>query len=167
MPTVHPCLWFDTQAEEAARFYVSVFPNSKVDRVARYGEAGAKAAGRPQGSVMTVEFRLDGQRFLALNGGPGFPFTQAVSLVVPCRDQKEVDRYWDALSKGGEEMPCGWVKDRYGLSWQVTPTVLMDLVNDSDPAKAERAFAAMLTMKKLDVAAIQRAAKGERAAKGR
>ena len=160
MGPIHPCLWFDTQAEEAARFYASVFPNSKVVRIAHYGEAGAKAAGRRKGSVMTVEFELDGQRLLALNGGPGFPFSQAVSLVVPCKDQKEVDRTWAALSKGGEEMPCGWVRDRFGLSWQVTPTVLMDLVNDPDPAKAERAFAAMLTMKKLDVAAIERAAKG-------
>ena len=158
MPKIYPCLWFDSQAEEAAAFYTSVFPNSKVVRVSRYGESGAQASGRPKGSVMTVEFLLDGQPFVALNGGPIFKFTEAISLTVDCKDQKEVDEYWAKLSKGGEEVACGWLKDRFGLSWQIVPTALPRLLHDRDPARAERAMAAMLGMKKIDVAVLERAA---------
>ena len=161
MRPIHPCLGFKTEAEEAAAFYVSIFPNSKVLRTARYGESGAKVTGLPKGSVMTVEFDLDGQVFLAINGGPT-GFSQAISLVIECEDQKEIDRYWAALSKGGQEMPCGWVKDRFGLSWQVQPEALADMVQDPDPKKAERAFAAMLTMKKIDLAALKRAFEGKK-----
>jgi predicted 3-demethylubiquinone-9 3-methyltransferase (glyoxalase superfamily) len=160
MPDVHPCLWFDTQAEEAASFYVSVFPNSKVGRVTRYGEAASKAAGRPKGSVLTVEFMLDGKPFMALNGGPVFQFSQAISLCVPCKDQKEIDHYWEKFLKGGEEMPCGWVKDRFGLSWQVFPAEIMKMHADPDEKKRERVMAAMLKMKKMDLAALKRAYDG-------
>ncbi len=157
MPQIHPCLWFDDRAEEAATFYASIFPNSKVGRVTRYGEAGAKVAGRPKGSVMTVEFELDGQPFVALNGGPIFPFTEAISLSVPCKDQQEIDRYWERLSEGGEKGPCGWLKDRFGLSWQVVPTVLPEMLADRDAARSDRVMAAVLGMTKLDLAAIERA----------
>ena len=156
MPTITPNLWFDTQGLEAAEFYVSVFPNSKVTDVTHYGEAGP----RPAGMVLTVEFELDGQRFVAINGGPEFRFTEAVSFSIACADQDEVDYYWSKLSEGGNEGPCGWLKDRYGLSWQVTPTVLLDLIKDPDEARGQRAMKAMLGMKKIDVAAIQAAADG-------
>jgi predicted 3-demethylubiquinone-9 3-methyltransferase (glyoxalase superfamily) len=154
MQRITPSLWFDTEAEEAADFYVSVFKNSQVLNVSRYGEAGP----RPAGTVMTVDFELDGQQFIALNGGPEFPFTEAVSLQVNCETQEEVDRYWSVLSEGGEEGPCGWLKDRYGLSWQIIPVALAELLNDPDAAKAQRAMAAMLQMKKIDVAALRAAA---------
>jgi predicted 3-demethylubiquinone-9 3-methyltransferase (glyoxalase superfamily) len=154
MQRITPSLWFDTEAEEAADFYVSVFKNSQVLNVSRYGEAGP----RPAGTVMTVDFELDGQQFIALNGGPEFPFTEAVSLQVNCETQEEVDRYWSVLSEGGEEGPCGWLKDRYGLSWQIIPVALVELLNDPDAAKAQRAMAAMLQMKKIDIAALQAAA---------
>jgi predicted 3-demethylubiquinone-9 3-methyltransferase (glyoxalase superfamily) len=154
MQRITPSLWFDTEAEEAADFYVSVFKNSQVLNVSRYGEAGP----RPAGTVMTVDFELDGQQFIALNGGPEFPFTEAVSLQVNCETQEEVDRYWSVLSEGGEEGPCGWLKDRYGLSWQIIPVALAELLNDPDAAKAQRAMAAMLQMKKIDIAALQAAA---------
>jgi predicted 3-demethylubiquinone-9 3-methyltransferase (glyoxalase superfamily) len=161
MLKIHPCLWFDDQAEEAVAFYASVFPKSKVGAVTRYGEAGARQSGRPKGSVMTVEFELDGQRFTALNGGPTFRFTEAISLVVTCRDQREIDDYWRKLTAGGgEEGPCGWLKDRFGLSWQVVPKVLPEMLEDEDPKKAERVMAALLTMGKLDVAALERAYEG-------
>ncbi|MFH1568119.1 MAG: VOC family protein [Gemmatimonadota bacterium] len=153
MPRIAPFLWFDTQAEEAARFYTSIFPGSRIRRVTRYGEAGPG----PAGTVMTVEFELDGQPVIALNGGPRFQFSEAVSLSVDCRTQEEVDRYWNALSDGGEEGPCGWLKDRYGLSWQVNPTVLGDMLSDPDPARSRRVMEAMLDMGKLDIAALQRA----------
>lgn len=156
MPTITPFLWFDTQAEEAARFYVSVFKNSRIVSTSRYGEAGPGA----KGTVMTVEFELAGRRFIALNGGPQFKFTEAVSFSVECQTQQEVDEYWRTLSEGGEEGPCGWLKDRFGLSWQVNPTVLGDMLSDPDPAKAKRAMQAMLTMKKIDIAALQRAYDG-------
>jgi len=156
MQRITPCLWFDTEAEDAADFYVSVFKNSQVVSVSRYGEAGP----RPAGTVMTVDFELDGQAFIALNGGPEFPFTEAVSLQVDCETQEEVDRYWSVLSEGGEEGPCGWLKDRYGLSWQVVPKQLLEWILDPDTAKAERTFAAMLQMKKLDIAALERAHDG-------
>jgi predicted 3-demethylubiquinone-9 3-methyltransferase (glyoxalase superfamily) len=157
MNTIQPCLWFDHQAEEAASFYVSIFRNSKITAVSRYGEAGAQASGRPKGSVMTVAFELDGQPFVALNGGPIFKFTEAISLMVNCRDQKEVDAFWEKLSKGGEEGPCGWLKDKFGLSWQVVPTALPKMLQDKDPEKTERVMAAMLQMKKIDVAGLKRA----------
>jgi len=154
MQSITPSLWFDTEAEDAANFYVSVFKNSQVLNVSRYGEAGP----RPAGMVMTVDFELDGQGFIALNGGPDFPFTEAVSLQVNCETQEEVDRYWSVLSEGGEEGPCGWLKDRFGLSWQIIPVALSELLNDPDAAKAQRAMAAMLQMKKIDIAALRAAA---------
>lgn len=154
MPRITPTLWFDTQGEDAARFYVSVFPNSKITNVARYGDAGP----RPAGTVMTVEFELDGLPYLVLNGGPQFTFNEAVSFTIECADQAEVDHYWTKLSEGGEEGPCGWLKDRFGLSWQVVPAALNALVSDPDEARAQRAMAAMLGMKKIDVAALYAAA---------
>ena len=156
MPTITPNLWFDTQAEEAAEFYVSVFPNSKITDVSHYGEAGPREAGM----VLTVDFVLDGQRFTAINGGPQFTFDEAVSLLIECADQDEVDHYWEKLTDGGEESQCGWLKDRYGLSWQVVPSGMNDVMNDPDPARADRAMKAMLGMRKLDVAALQAAADG-------
>ena len=154
MQKITPFLWFDTQAEEAAKFYASVFPNSKILKTARYGEAGPG----PKGSVMTVEFELDGQRMIALNGGPPFKFTEAISLVVDCKDQKEVDHYWNRLLQGGKESQCGWLKDRYGLSWQIVPTVLGELLSAPDAKKAKRVMEAMLKMKKIDIAALKSAA---------
>jgi predicted 3-demethylubiquinone-9 3-methyltransferase (glyoxalase superfamily) len=156
MSTITPFLWFDNQAEEAARFYTSVFPNSKLGTISRYGEAGP---GTP-GSVMTVDFELDGEQFTALNGGPEFTFTEAISFQVSCETQDEVDRYWSTLSEGGEEGPCGWLKDRFGLSWQIVPTALPQLLGDPDREKAQRAMAAMLKMGKLDIAELERAAEG-------
>jgi predicted 3-demethylubiquinone-9 3-methyltransferase (glyoxalase superfamily) len=153
---ITPNLWFDTQAEEAAEFYCSVFPDSRVVTVARYTEAGPG----PAGTVMTVEFELDGQRFVGINGGPQFPFTEAVSLQVTCADQDEVDRYWERLGAGGEEGPCGWLKDRYGLSWQVVPPGMEELFADPDPSRARRAMEVMFTMTKLDLAALRAAADG-------
>lgn len=150
------CLWFDTQAEEAATFYTSVFKNSRITNVAHYGEAGPREAGM----VMTVSFELDGQPFTAINGGPEFPFTEAVSLEIICESQAEVDEYWSRLGDGGEEGPCGWLKDRYGLSWQVVPEGMYELLDDPDSARTERAMAAMLQMGKLDLAELQRAADG-------
>ena len=154
MQKITPFLWFDTQAEEAAKFYASIFPNSKILKTARYGEAGPG----PKGSVMTVEFELDGQRMIALNGGPHFKFTEAISLSVDCKDQKEVDHYWTKLSQGGQESQCGWLKDRYGLSWQVNPAILGQLLAGPDAKKAKRVMEAMLKMKKLDIAALKAAA---------
>ena len=153
MQRISPFLWFDTQAEEAATFYASVFRNSKVHKITRYGDAGPG----PKGSVMTVEFELDGQPFIALNGGPHFKFNEAVSFSVDCGDQREVDEYWAKLSAGGEEGPCGWLKDKYGLSWQINPRVLGEMLGDPDPAKAKRVMEAMLKMKKIDIAALKRA----------
>jgi predicted 3-demethylubiquinone-9 3-methyltransferase (glyoxalase superfamily) len=147
-------LWFDTEGEEAAEFYTSVFPNSKILDVSRYGEAGP----RPAGTVMTVNFELNEQEFLALNGGPDFTFSEAISFQVFCEDQAEVDRYWAALSEGGEEGPCGWLKDRFGLSWQIVPTRLSELLSDPDPERSQRAMKAMLGMKKIDIAELERAA---------
>ncbi|HEX8972023.1 VOC family protein [Oryzihumus sp.] len=151
---ITPNLWFDTQAEEAAAFYVSVFKNSRVVSVSHYTDAGP----RPAGMVLAVEFELDGQRFVGINGGPEFTFDEAVSLQVSCEDQAEVDYYWERLSDGGEEGPCGWLKDRFGLSWQVVPTELEELIRDGDPARAQRAMRALLGMRKLDVAALRAAA---------
>ena len=151
-------LWFDHEAEEAARLYVSLFPDSKILNIARYGEAGPG----PKGSAMTVNFQLAGQEFIALNGGPMYKFTEAVSLMVHCEDQKEVDGLWNRLTAdGGEESMCGWLKDKYGLSWQIIPTALFRLIGDSDPEKARRATEAMLQMKKIDIAALERAHAGK------
>ncbi|MER5768202.1 VOC family protein [Streptomyces sp. NPDC001985] len=157
MPTVTPNLWFDTQGEEAATFYVSVFPNSGITNITHYGEAGP----RPAGTVLTVEFVLDGQPYTAINGGPEFTFTEAISLMINCAGQDEVDHYWYSLSDGGEEGPCGWLKDRYGLSWQVAPTVLGELLADPDQDRAQRAMRAMLGMKRIDIAGLLRAADAE------
>ncbi len=155
MPAITPFLWFDNQAEEAAEFYVSVFPGSKIINTTRYGAAGP---GQP-GSVITVDFQLDGTAFTALNGGPAFDFTEAVSFQIDCADQAEVDHYWDGLlADGGEESQCGWLKDRFGLSWQVVPRQLASLLGDPDPGRAARATQAMLGMRKLDIAALQAAA---------
>jgi predicted 3-demethylubiquinone-9 3-methyltransferase (glyoxalase superfamily) len=151
---ISPCLWFDTEAEEAARFYTSVFPGSRVVDVQHYGSAGP----REEGMVMIVEFELGGRRFLALNGGPEFTFNEAVSFEILCDSQEEVDRYWELLGEGGEHGPCGWLKDRFGVSWQVVPRRLNELVADPDREKAQRVIAAMLQMRKLDVAALEAAA---------
>ncbi len=154
MHEITPCLWFDTEGEEAATFYTSVFPNSRIVEVARYGSAGP----RPEGTVMTVLFDLDGQRFLALNGGPEFTFSEAISFQVSCKTQEEVDAYWSKLSEGGEEGPCGWLKDKFGLSWQIVPKVLVELLGDPDREKSQRVMAAMLKMKKIEIDALERAA---------
>jgi predicted 3-demethylubiquinone-9 3-methyltransferase (glyoxalase superfamily) len=154
MNEINPCLWFDTEGEAAAEFYTSVFPNSRILNVARYGSAGP----RPEGTVMAVSFELDGKKFTALNGGPEFTFDEAISFQVMCNDQDEVDAFWSQLSEGGEEGPCGWLKDKFGLSWQIVPTRLFDLLGDPDPEKAQRAMAAMLEMKKIVIADLERAA---------
>jgi len=159
-PRISVCLWFDDQAEEAAKFYVSIFENSRIGRIARYDRATATAAGRPEGSVMTVEFELDGQELMALNGGPVFKFTEAMSLVVSCGTQDEVDHFWEKLSAGGREVQCGWLKDRFGVSWQIVPTVLPEMLQDKDPEKSKRVMAAMLTMKKIDVQTLTNAYEG-------
>ena len=157
MPAITPNLWFDTQGEDAAKFYVSIFPNSSIDNVSHYGEAGP----REPGTVLTVDFTLDGTRFTAINGGPEFSFDEAVSFLIPCKDQDEIDRYWKRLlADGGQESQCGWLKDKYGLSWQVVPTVLDEMIADPDKEKAERAMKAMLGMVKLDIAELQRAFDG-------
>ncbi|HEX9835799.1 MAG TPA: VOC family protein [Alphaproteobacteria bacterium] len=160
---ITPCLWFDSEAEEAANFYVSLFENSRIKRISRYGKEGFEVHGRPAGSVMTVEFELAGQTFTALNGGPIFKFTEAVSFQVHCATQAEIDRFWSRLSEGGQEGPCGWLKDRYGLSWQVVPAVLPEMLLDPDPAKAQRVTKAFLQMKKFDIAALERAYQGRAA----
>jgi predicted 3-demethylubiquinone-9 3-methyltransferase (glyoxalase superfamily) len=156
MPRIIPNLWFDTQGQDAAEYYVSVFPNSRITDIQYYGEAGPG----PAGTVVTVEFELDGQPFVAINGGPQFVFDEAVSFMITCKDQAEVDHYWDELTDGGEESQCGWLKDRYGLSWQVVPDRLQELMTDSDPDRVTRATKAMLGMRKLDVAALEAAADG-------
>jgi len=157
MQKITPFLWFDNQAEEAANFYVSIFENSKVLSVTRYGEAGPG----PKGTAMTVAFELDGQSLTALNGGPHFNFTEAISFVIHCEAQEEVDHYWDRLTEGGSESQCGWLKDKFGLSWQVVPNVLSELFQDKDPAKSQRVMQAMLQMKKMDIATLKRAAEQE------
>jgi len=154
VPQITPNLWFDTQAQEAAEFYVSVFPNSKITDVTYYGEAGPG----PAGTVLTVAFELDGQAFVAINGGPHFTFDEAVSFEIACHDQAEVDRYWETLLDGGEASQCGWLKDRYGLSWQVVPTGMIELLNDPDRERTDRAMRAMLGMVKIDLAAVRAAA---------
>ena len=154
MQKITPFLWFDTEGEDAARFYTSVFPNSKIGEISRYGSAGP----RPEGTVMTVSFELDGQRFVALNGGPEFTFSEAVSFLVNCDTQDEVDSYWSALSEGGEEGPCGWLKDKFGLSWQIVPKRLPELLADPDRERAQRVMEAMLKMRKIEVDELERAA---------
>jgi predicted 3-demethylubiquinone-9 3-methyltransferase (glyoxalase superfamily) len=160
MQKITPFLWFDSEAEEAAGFYVSIFKDAQILSVVRYGESGSEAAGRPAGRVMTVSFQLQGQEFMALNGGPAFTFTPAISLMVSCRRQAEVDDLWAKLSEGGEPGQCGWLKDRYGLSWQIVPNVLSELLRDADAAKAERVMKALIPMTKLDIEALKRAAAG-------
>ena len=156
MQKISSCLWFDTEGEEAAAFYTSVFPNSRIVDVAHYGSAGP----RPEGTVMAVSFELNGQPFVALNGGPEFTFDEAISFQVHCDSQEEVDSFWNTLSEGGEEGPCGWLKDRYGLSWQIVPTVLFELLGDPDREKSQRVMAAMLEMKKIEIADLEQAASG-------
>jgi predicted 3-demethylubiquinone-9 3-methyltransferase (glyoxalase superfamily) len=150
---ISPFLWFDGQAEDAARFYISIFRNSKILKTARYGEAGPG----PKGTVMTVKFQLDGQEFIALNGGPHFQFSEAISFSIDCETQQEIDDYWQKLSAGGEEGPCGWLKDKFGVSWQVNPTILGEMLSDPDPQKAARVMQAMLKMKKMNIADLERA----------
>ncbi len=159
MQKITPFLWFDHQAEEAAKFYVSIFRKSKIVSVNRYGDAGARASGRPKGSVMTVAFELEGQPFVALNGGPAFTFSPAVSFVVNCRTQQEIDDLWEKLSENGEKMDCGWLKDRYGVSWQIVPAILGELVSDPDAEKSDRVMQALMQMKKIDAEVLKKASK--------
>jgi predicted 3-demethylubiquinone-9 3-methyltransferase (glyoxalase superfamily) len=158
---ITPCLWFDGQAEDAAKFYVSVFKNSKIGRISHYGKAGQEVHGGKPGSVMAVDFELEGQKFAGLNGGPQFKFSEAISFQVPCESQDEIDYFWTKLSEGGSEGPCGWLKDKFGLSWQIFPASLIDMMIDADPEKSGRAMTAMLQMKKLDIAKLQRAYDGK------
>jgi predicted 3-demethylubiquinone-9 3-methyltransferase (glyoxalase superfamily) len=160
MQRITTCLWYDTQAEEAAQFYTSIFKNSKIKKTTRYDAASANVSGRPEGSVLTVVFELDGQEFIALNGGPIFKFTEAVSMIVNCQTQQEVDHYWSKLTAGGQEVQCGWLKDKFGLSWQVVPTALGEMLSDKDAAKSKRVMEAMLKMVKLDLVALKKAYDG-------
>jgi predicted 3-demethylubiquinone-9 3-methyltransferase (glyoxalase superfamily) len=160
MQRITPFLWFDHEAEQAVKFYTSIFKRSKIGKVARYDKAGSKAAGRPAGSVMTIEFQLDGQNFVALNGGPHFKFTEAISFVVNCKTQAEVDSYWKKLSAAGKEVQCGWLQDKYGVSWQIVPTILPELLSGKDKAKSQRVMQAMLKMVKLDINQLKQAAAG-------
>ncbi len=161
MQKLTPCLWFDDKAEEAATFYVSIFKNSKLGPISRYGETGAQASGRPKGSVMTVTFDIEGQEFVALNGGPLFKFSEAVSFMVKCNSQAEIDEMWSKLSEGGEEGPCGWLKDKYGLSWQIVVPEWDEMLRDKDTAKSERAMAAILHMGKPNLRRVQQAFEGQ------
>ena len=162
MQKITPFLWFADQAEEAVKFYTSIFKNSNVGRTLRYGEEVAKASGRPAGSVLTIEFELEDQKFVALNGGPQFKFNESISFVVNCETQKEVDYFWEKLTAdGGQESACGWLKDKFDLSWQVTPTVLIEMLHDKDPKKAERVMHAMLQMKKIDIEKLKAAYGGK------
>ncbi len=162
MQKITPFLWFDSQAEEAASFYTAIFKNSRITGITRYSEEGAKASGRPKGTVMTVTFQLEGQEYIALNGGPHFRFSEAVSFVINCESQAEVDYYWEKLSAGGDPQAqqCGWLKDKYNLSWQVVPTLLMKLLSDPDPEISRRVMKAMLKMKKIEIEPLKRAAEG-------
>jgi predicted 3-demethylubiquinone-9 3-methyltransferase (glyoxalase superfamily) len=154
---ITPCLWFDTQAEEAAKFYASVFKNSKIGKISRYGKEGFEVHGKQAGTVMTVEFEIEGQEFLALNGGPHFKFNEAVSFQVPCETQEEIDYFWSTLAKDGEEGRCGWLKDKFGLSWQVFPRALPEMLMDGNSETAQRVMRSMLQMRKIDIAALKRA----------
>jgi predicted 3-demethylubiquinone-9 3-methyltransferase (glyoxalase superfamily) len=157
---ITPCLWFDSEAEKAAPFYVSVFRNARIGKISRYGKEGFEIHGRPEGSVMTVEFEIEGQNFTALNGGPHFKFNEAISFQVPCETQAEIDHYWERLSAGGEIQQCGWLKDKFGVSWQIFPVALAKMMSDSDKEKAGRAMRAMLGMKKFDLAELRTAYEG-------
>jgi len=159
MQKITPCLWFDNQAEEAAKFYTSIFKNSKIGNIARYGKEGYEIHGREAGTVMTVDFEIEGQTFVALNGGPVFRFNEAISFQVLCKTQEDVDYYWKKLSKGGDEkaQQCGWLKDKYGVSWQIVPTILGELLRDKDRKKSEKVMAALLQMQKLDITTLKRA----------
>ena len=161
MQKITPFLWFNDNAEEAVKFYTSIFKKSKIGKIARYDEAGEKAAGRPAGSVMTIEFEIEGQDFIALNGGPHFKFNEAVSFVVSCKTQTEVDYYWNKLSAGGKEVQCGWLTDKFGVSWQIVPTILGELMSDKDPMKSQRVMEAMLKMVKLDINKLKAAYAGK------
>ncbi len=158
---IAPCLWYDTQAEEAAKFYVSIFEDSRISRILRYSEAGFEIHGKPAGSVLTVEFELNGQRFTALNGGPQFKFNEAISLEVTCETQQDIDYFWEKLGAGGEYSACGWLKDKFGVSWQITPAVLGEMLDDPDEEKVLRVTNAFLQMKKLDIELIQKAYAGD------
>ncbi|MPZ55094.1 MAG: VOC family protein [Rhizobiales bacterium] len=160
---ITPCLWFDTQAEEAAKFYCSIFKNSKLGTISRYGKEGFEIHGRPAGSVMVAEFEIEGQKFVALNGGPQFKFDEAISFQVHCESQQEVDYFWSKLTEGGGEGPCGWLKDKFGLSWQVVPTVLLDMLMDPNTEKSQRVTKAFLQMKKFDIAELKRVYEGKTA----
>ena len=157
MQKITPFLWFDNSAEEAVNFYTSIFKNSKIGRVTRYGDEGAEVSGQPKGTVMTVAFELEGQKFVALNGGPHFTFSPAISFVVDCETQDEVDELWEKLSEGGEKQRCAWLRDKYGVSWQIVPTVLVEMLQDKDAEKAKRVMNAMLQMDKIDIAGLKRA----------
>jgi len=157
MQKITPFLWFDDKAEEAVNFYVSIFKNSKITSITRYGEAGSEVAGRPEGTVMTIAFQLEGQEFVALNGGPVFTFSPAISFVVNCETQEEVDKLWEKLSEGGEIVECGWLKDKYGVSWQIVPTILGEMLQDKNAEKSERVMKAMLQMKKIEIAGLEQA----------
>ena len=162
MQKITPFLWFDDQAEEAVNFYTSLFKNSNIGRIFRYTEEAAEKTGRPVGSVLTIEFEIEGQKFVALNGGPLFKFNESVSFVVNCETQEEVDYFWDKLTaEGGQESACGWLKDKFGLSWQVTPTVLIDMLHDKDPEKTERVMKAMLQMQKIEIPKLKAAYGGK------
>ena len=161
MQKITPFLWFNDNAEEAVKFYTSIFKKSKIGKIARYDEAGEKVAGRPAGSVMTIEFEIEGQDFIALNGGPHFKFNEAVSFVVSCKTQTEVDYYWNKLSAGGKEVQCGWLTDKFGLSWQIVPTILGELMSDKDPVKSQRVMETMLKMVKLDINKLKAAYAGK------
>jgi predicted 3-demethylubiquinone-9 3-methyltransferase (glyoxalase superfamily) len=168
MQKITPFLWFNNQAEEAVDFYRSIFKKSRIQKIVRYGEAAARASGRPKGSVLTIKFELEGQEFVALNGGPHFKFTEAISFVVNCETQKEVDTFWKKLSQGGAGGQCGWLKDKYGVSWQIVPTALIRMLNDKDEAKSQRVMQAMLQMSKIDIKKLEQAYKaGDKPAKNR
>jgi len=157
MQKITPCLWFDSQAEEAANFYVSIFKNSKIGHITRYGEAGAKVSGRPKGTVMTVTFEIEGQEFMALNGGPHFTLSEAISFIVNCGNQEEIDELWEKLSDGGEQSVCGWLKDKYGLSWQIAPSSLAEMMQGNDSEKTNRVMQAIVEMKKIDIKRLEQA----------
>lgn len=160
MQKITPFLWFDSQAEGAANFYVSIFPDSRVVRQVRYDEASARSSGRDKGSVMTVDFELSGQKFVALNGGPQFQFTPAISFVVTCQTDQEVDHFWEKLTAEGKEVQCGWLEDKFGVSWQIVPAAMFEMLSDQDPAKSQRVMQAMLTMKKLDIKKLREVYEG-------
>ena len=160
MQKITSCLWFDNQAEEAAKFYTGIFKNSSIGKISRYGKEGQEHHGQEEGAVMTVEFTLDGTKFTGLNGGPMFQFSEAISFQISCKDQKEVDHFWNHLTQGGQEQPCGWVKDQFGVSWQVIPDVFIKLVSDPNREKASRVMAAVFEMKKIDIAKLEEAYRG-------